>query len=256
MKIKNDMVEKQLSHRSIRSFKDEKIPDGAFQLLMEVAQRTANSNGLQTSSIIRIRDEKVKKEIAESCMQEYIVKLPELLIFIVDQYRNSQIVKEKGYDYENFKGMDNFFSSFTDACITAQNVVNAAEALGLGTVYLGSILNDPERMCQILQLPKLTFPVLGLGLGYPNEEPQLKPRMSMEYRVFENKYKVFDNYLETLKDYDEEMYSYYGHRDTNKRTDTFTNQVVTKLKYTSPQRQEILKTVKKMGFKLFPKDAE
>lgn len=71
----------------------------------------------------------------------------------------------------------------------AQNVVTAAESLGLGTVYLGSILNDSERICEILNLPELTFPVIGLGIGYPNQKPQLKPRMDMRLRVFENSYK-------------------------------------------------------------------
>ena len=111
--------------------------------------------------------------------------------------------------------MDHFFASFTDACLMAQNVVNAAESLDLGTVYLGSILNDPVIMCGLLKLPKLTFPVLGLAIGYPNQEPQIKPKMEMKYRVFENSYEIFDNYLEELKDYDEEMRTYYDLRDTN-----------------------------------------
>lgn len=44
--------------------------------------------------------------------------------------------------------MDNFFSSFTDACLMAQNIVNGAEAMDLGAVYLGSILNDSEKKSQ------------------------------------------------------------------------------------------------------------
>ena len=48
----------------------------------------------------------------------------------------------------------------------AQNVVVAAESLGIGTVYLGSILNDIEKLCELLKLPKYTFPVVGLALGY------------------------------------------------------------------------------------------
>ncbi|MFS8541393.1 MAG: nitroreductase family protein [Tissierellales bacterium] len=144
--------------------------------------------------------------------------------------------------------MDQFFASFTDACITAQNVVNAAESLGLGTVYLGSILNDAEKICEILKLPELTFPVVGLGIGYPNQNPQLKPRMDMKYRVFENEYVSFDNYLDELKDYDEEMRTYYDLRMANRRVDSFTNQVVKRLKNPIPKRQEILKAIRKQGF--------
>ena len=57
----------------------------------------------------------------------------------------------------------------------AQNLVTAAESVVLGTVYLGSILNDSEKICELLKLPELTFPVIGLGIGYPNQNPQLKP---------------------------------------------------------------------------------
>lgn len=250
VKDTNETVKRQLSHRTIREFTDEKIPEDIFETLIEVARRTASSTGMQASSIIRVTDPKIKKEIAEICNQEYVGRAPELLIFIVDQYRNWNIAKEKNCHEESIRDMDRFFSSFTDACITAQNVVNAAESFGLGTVYLGSILNDPERICEVLELPELTFPVIGLGIGYPNQSPQLKPRMDMKFRVFENKYMPITNYVEELKDYDDEMQTYYDLRDANRRVDSFTNQVVTRLKNIIPKRQEILNVVRKQGFDL------
>lgn len=254
MRVTNEMIKRQLDHRTIREFTDEEIPKEVFEQLIEVARRTATANGMQASSIIRVTDREIKKEISEVCKQEYVARASELLIFLVDQYRNSQIAREKGFTGDSNRDMDNFFSSFTDACITAQNIVNAAESLGLGTVYLGSILNDSEKICQILQLPQLTFPVIGLGIGYPNQSPQLKPRMDMKYRVFENKYETFDNYLEELKDYDEEMTTYYDLRDANRRVDCFSDQVVTKYTNANPKRQEILNIVRKMGFDLHLKD--
>ncbi|NLY65954.1 MAG: NADPH-dependent oxidoreductase [Tissierellia bacterium] len=246
----NETVKTQLAHRTIREFTDEKIPEEIFETLMEVARRTATSTGMQASSIIRVTDPEKKKEIAKVCNQEYVARATELLIFIVDQYRNWNIAREKGCYEESIRDMDRFFSAFTDACIMAQNVVNAAESLGLGTMYLGSILNDPERICDILELPELTFPVIGLGIGYPNQSPQLKPRMDMKFRVFENKYMPMTNYVEKLKDYDAEMRTYYDLRDANRRVDSFTNQVVTRLKNVIPKRQEILNVVKKQGFDL------
>lgn len=250
MKAMNETVKTQLAHRTIREFTDEKIPEEIFETLMEVARRTATSTGMQASSIIRVTDSEKKKEIAKVCNQEYVARATELLIFIVDQYRNWNIAREKGCYEESIRDMDRFFSAFTDACIMAQNVVNAAESLGLGTMYLGSILNDPERICDILELPELTFPVIGLGIGYPNQSPQLKPRMDMKFRVFENKYMPMTNYVEKLKDYDAEMRTYYDLRDANRRVDSFTNQVVTRLKNVIPKRQEILNVVKKQGFDL------
>jgi Nitroreductase family. len=132
----------------------------------------------------------------------------------------------------------------------AQNVVNAAESMGLGTVYLGSILNDPKRTVKLLNLPKLTFPALGLGFGYPAQNPQMKPRMDMNFRMFENGYKCFNNYLDLIKDYDEIMKTYYDLREANKRVDSFSNQVVTKLKNVNPVRQKIVNVIVEQGFDL------
>jgi len=215
-----------------------------------VAERTSTSNGMQACSIIRVTDPAIKKELADICKQEYVARMPELWIFIVDQYRNGQIAKEKGCHEDSIDDMDRFFQGFTDACLMAQNVVNAAESIELGTVYLGSILNNPSRTIKALNLPKLTFPALGLGFGYPNQEPQLKPRMDMKLRMFENSYKCFDNYSNEVKEYDEIMQTYYDLRQANQRVDSFSDQVVTKVKNINPIRQRIVKTVAEQGFDL------
>jgi nitroreductase len=167
----NDMINRQLQHRTIREFKDTSIPKEIFEILMETARRTASSNGMQAYSIIRVTDPSLKKAIAEVCSQEYVGRAPELLIFLADQFRNNSIAREKGCTAGNAADMDRFFQGFTDACLAAQNVVNAAESMDLGTVYLGSILNDAEKICGILSLPELTFPVIGLGIGYPAQNP-------------------------------------------------------------------------------------
>lgn len=246
----SEIFQKQLAHRTIREFKDEKIPMEIFKQLMEVARRTATSTGMQACSIIRVTDSEIRKKIAEICKQEYVARAPELLVFIVDQFRNYQIAKEKNCFEESSKDMDHFFSAYTDACITAQNVVNAAESIDLGAVFLGSILNDSEKICEILNLPELTFPVVGLGLGYPKQNPQLKPRMDMSLRVFENSYTSFDNYLDEIKEYDKEIRTYYDLRDANKRVECFSDQVVTGLTKVIPKRQKMINVIQKQGFDL------
>ncbi len=246
----NVMVQRQLGHRTIREFKDMRIPEKVFDTLLAVARRTATSNGMQSYSIIRVTDPSIKKEIANVCNQEYVGRVPELLIFVVDQFRNNRIAKEKGTVTENAADMDRFFQGFTDACLALQNVVNAAESMDLGVVYLGSILNDSAKICEILKLPKLTFPVLGLGIGYPNQNPQLKPRLENRLRVFENSYGVFDNYLEEIKEYDREMTTYYDLRNANRRVDSFSDQVAAKLSNSMPNRQEMLKVIGRQGFRL------
>ena len=118
-----------------------------------------------------------------------------------------------------------FVEGFTDACLMAQNVVNAAESLGMGANYLGNIHNDLQAVVDLLELPQYTFPVVGLTLGWPAQEPQLKPRIPARLRVMENTYQAPASWEEALAEYDQEMTTYYDLRDANRRSDNFFRQV-------------------------------
>ena len=166
-----------LNHRTIREFKSSPMPPQQLSILLDIAKRTATSMGMQSFSIIRIVNPELKAAIAEVCNQEYVARVPELFIFIVDAYRNSRIAREQGVTSDSERDSDRFFQGWMDAAIAAQNMVAAAELGGFGTVYFGSILNNVPKMIELLKLPELTFPVVGLGIGVPNQKPQLKPRM-------------------------------------------------------------------------------
>ena len=144
MTVMNETIRTQLAHERYGSLKTATYPRG-FRTAYGSSKTDSESTGMQACSIIRVTDPDLRKKIAGICKQEYVVRAPELLIFIVDLYRNNQIAEEKGCFTENARDMDRFFASFTDACIMAQNVVTAAESMGLGTVYFGSILNDSRR---------------------------------------------------------------------------------------------------------------
>lgn len=238
-----------LNHRTIREFKSSPMPPQQLSILLDIAKRTATSMGLQSFSIIRIVNPELKAAIAEVCNQEYVARVPELFIFIVDAYRNSRIVREQGITSDIERDSDRFFQGWTDAAIAAQNMVAAAELGGFGTVFFGSILNNVPKMIELLKLPELTFPVVGVGIGVPNQKPQLKPRMPREANVFDDSYTVFDSYLELLEDYDEEMEQYYDMRDTNRRVDSFTKQVAGKKAV--PLRQKLIQQAEAQGFKFY-----
>ena len=238
-----------LNHRTIREFKSSPMPPQQLSILLDIAKRTATSMGLQSFSIIRIVNPELKAAIAEVCNQEYVARVPELFIFIVDAYRNSRIAREQGITSDIERDSDRFFQGWTDAAIAAQNMVAAAELGGFGTVFFGSILNNVPKMIELLKLPELTFPVVGVGIGVPNQKPQLKPRMPREANVFDDSYTVFDSYLELLEDYDEEMEQYYDMRDTNRRVDSFTKQVVGKKAV--PLRQKLIQQAEAQGFKFY-----
>lgn len=146
--------------------------------------------------------------------------------------------------------MDQFFQGVADCYLGAQNMVNAIESLGLGSLYLGSILNDSKRMIEILDLPELTFPILGLAFGYPNDNPQLKPRIDLSVKVGENGYPHQDDYLKALADFDQAMTHYYDTREKNQRSDSYTNQILTRANLINVKRSNMMKVVESQGFLL------
>lgn len=237
------------NRKTIREFTNEKIDKETLDEIFSALMHSATSNGLQQASIIRVTDQDKKDALAEICKQEYVSRMPELLIFIVDNYRNYRLIKDNNVDFDAESNVDIFFQGFTDAVILAQSAVSLIESSSLGAVYLGSILNNPREVIKVLDLPELTFPVVGLGFGYPNQEPQIKPKIPMELRVFENSYKIFDNYKKTFEDYDREMQTYYDLRDANRRVDSFTNQVIKKYKNPLELRNEIIKIAEENGYK-------
>ncbi|MDR0596100.1 MAG: NADPH-dependent oxidoreductase [Clostridiales Family XIII bacterium] len=250
MKAISETIGRQLAHRSVREFTDRAVPEEVLGALFEVMNRTATSTGLQSYSVIRVTDAGQRRRVAEVCGQEYVARATELFIFVADAYRNGAIARAKGYDGEEIRDMDRFFQGFTDAALAAQNLTNAVESLGMGAVYFGSILNDSRAIIEILGLPKHTFPVVGVGFGYPAQEPQLKPRMPISVKVFENRYELPEDFEETVAAYDEEMRGYYDTRANGRRSDSFSDQLVARLENTIDNRAKMLRVVREQGFEL------
>lgn len=246
----NDTIKNQLDHRTIREFKDEKIDKETLDKLFDVVNMSASSNGMQNMSVIRVTDQKIKDKLADNGGQEYMRRAPELWIFVADLKRNYEIARELGVENDNMISFDKFIQAFTDAIIAAQNLTVAVESLGLGANYFGNIHNDTARVIDLLKLPKYTYPAVGVGFGVPNQDPQIKPRMDIKTKTFENSYEVYDSYLDEIGDYDKEMTSYYDLRENGKRSDSFSSQVEKKQGRSIANRNKMFKTLKDQGFVL------
>lgn len=245
--IHNYTIDKQTNHRSIRKFKNQTLTNEQLQTLYEVFRQTPTSMFMQNASLMHITDEKKKKKIQELCGQNYVGANGDLFIFIVDLYRNQQIRKQLGKDDGRVHTTDIFFQAMEDTLLAFQNVANAVESMDLGYVPLGTINDHPLKMLKELDLPKLTFPVLGMQVGVPDQEPQLKPRLPLEFTTFENKYpKDFD--VKKLKDYDQIVTTYYDLRDANRRIDSFTKQITgAKLDNHKTDRDQLLAELHHQG---------
>ncbi len=217
-------------HRTIRAFKDKAIDETTMQNIFDAAMRTPTALGLQQVSIIRVKDKNKNTLISEICNQKYVAEAPELLIFVADSFRNYKIAESTGEEITKNSFANEFLFALYDALLMAQNVNNLVESLDMGGVMLGSILNNTNKLIEILELPKLTFPVLGFAFGYPDQEPALKPRMESNLRVFEDTYKIQDDYKKCIKEHDKAMNAYYDLRDTTKTLDTFSKQASNNMK--------------------------
>lgn len=241
--IHNSTIDAQLNHRSIRKFKPETLTNEQLETLYHVFQHTSTSMFMQNASLLHITDEKKKKQLQEACNQKYVGAEGDLFIFIVDLYRNQQIRKQLGTDDGRVHTTDIFFQAMEDTVLAFQNVANAVESMGLGYVPLGTINDHPKRLLEILDLPKLTFAVLGMQVGVPGQEPQLKPRLPIAFTCFENEYKKdFD--VKDLAEYDQVVTTYYDLRDANRRIDSFTKQITgAKLNNHDTDRDEVVEVL-------------
>ena len=221
----NETIASQLAHRTIRAYKEQPLTEAEIETLMEVARHTATASYLQGYTVLHITDPQVREKIYAASGQPYVGGTKgDMFIFVVDLYSNSRIRAEQGVSSEALSSMNLFLTGAEDALLAAQNVVVAAESMGLGTVYLGSILADPRLVVDALELPELTFPILGLLVGHSDQEPGQKPRLPLSILTAENTYPRVESYTEALADYDREVTEYYDLR-SGSRLESFTHLV-------------------------------
>lgn len=218
----NDTIATQLNHRTVRQFTDQPLDKETLTTLYEVARRTATSQYLQQFSLIHVTDLAKKRRFASICRQPAIAANGDLFIFVADLRRNQQIRRQNGADDGRLHTMDLYLQGMADATLALQNMYVAAESLGLGGVILGSIRNDLKTVTEILDLPAMVIPVLGLRLGVPAEDHEQKPRLPQKLLVMENTYNdVLDE--QAYQEFDQTLATYYAERNANARQENFTS---------------------------------
>ncbi|VVT48393.1 Oxygen-insensitive NADPH nitroreductase (EC [Kosakonia radicincitans] len=207
------------AHRSIRHFTDQPVTQEQREAIIASAQATSSSSFLQCSSIIRITDRAMREQLVTlTGGQQHVAQAAEFWVFCADFHRNFEI------SLEAKPGLaEQLLLGVVDTALMAQNAFTAAESLGLGGVYIGGIRNNIEAVGELLQVPKHVLPLFGLCLGWPADDPGLKPRMPASLLVHENHYQPLDR--DVLAQYDEEIANYYLTRGSNTRRDTWSDHI-------------------------------
>lgn len=187
----NDTLRQIKNRKSMRVFEEKEIADEIKNEIINAAFEAPTAGAMMLYSIIDITDEELKKKLSVTCdNQPFIAKAPMVLIFLADYQRWYDSFCYEDCDPRK-PGEGDILLACADAIIAAQNTVVAAESLGVGSCYIGDIIENYETVRELLELPDYVLPAAMVVYGYPVEaqKNRKKPvRFEKEYIVSENKY--------------------------------------------------------------------
>ena len=200
----NPTLEVLNSHVSIRRFNGLPVSSEDLEQVLGAAQRGATAGNIQLYSILVIRSSGTLKRLAETCdNQPFIAQASVALLFVADcakwhahmEYRG---IPESHPAYEP-PGIADLALALQDTVIAAQNAVIAAESLGLGTCYVGDIVESYELHRELFRLPRHVLPVTLVLLGHYNGRSSPGERFSPQHVVFDEVYpELSPSFLEAM----------------------------------------------------------
>lgn len=210
-----DVINLLKNHRSIRKFTDEPVEDELVESIVAAGLSAATSSNLQGTTVIRVRNPDTRSAIATLAGgQGYVETAGAFFVWCADLHRSAVACEMAGGEFSG--GVtEHFIIAAVDCAIAAQSTVVAAESVGLGICYIGGIRNDPAQVTELLDLPEQVVPLFGLCIGWPDQDPDLKPRLPLSVTLKEETY---DRSTERdgIEAYDAQMREYYLQRTGGK----------------------------------------
>jgi FMN reductase (NADPH)/FMN reductase [NAD(P)H] len=205
MKIEmNPTLNLLLNRKSVRAYAKREIESEVKAAILEATLRAPTAGNLMLYSIVEVTEQSTKETLARSCDdQPFIARAPWVLLFLADYQRwydyflasgVEALCRERGLSMRKPAEGD-LFLACCDALIAAQTAVIAAESLGVGSCYIGDVMEHYEIHRELFHLPRYVFPIALLCLGYPTEQQReraLTSRFDREYIVFEDRYQKLD----------------------------------------------------------------
>jgi nitroreductase len=187
--------------RTIRAYDPKPLTQEEINTIIHGAMRAPTAGNMMFYSIIQITDQNKKDKLAITCdNQPHIGKAPLVLIFVADMQRwwdyfkickTKELCNKLQEEFETPKESD-LLLACSDALIAAQNAVITAEAMGIGSCYIGDVVENIEIHRKMLNLPRWVFPIIMVCFGYPKgkkENLPLTPRFPQKFIHFKNEYK-------------------------------------------------------------------
>lgn len=187
----NETVKELMERKSVRVYEDKQIEREKKAVIMDAALQAPTAGNMTLYSIIDVTDPELKKTLSVTCdNQPFIAQAPMVLVFVAD-YQKWYDLFCKYEDTVRAPGMGDFMLAADDALIAAQNAVVAAQSMGIGSCYIGDILEQYETHRELFSLPRYAVPAAMVVFGYPvqQQKDRVKPkRLRPEAVVFENTY--------------------------------------------------------------------
>lgn len=239
------------TRKSIRKYSEREVSKELLNSLLEEAERTPTMGNLQLYSVVVTRSKEMKEKLAPAHFnQPMITGAPVVLTFLAD-FRRTSLWAENRKAVPGYDNFLSFINATTDALLYCQTFCNLAEEAGLGTCFIGTTVYMPQMIIDTLKLPKLTFPVATITLGWPDEDPAQSDRLPVDSIVHE----------ETYHDYTPEsidkFYAYKESLPENKHFVEINNketlaQIFTDIRYTKNDNEAmsegLIKALKNQGF--------
>jgi nitroreductase len=175
-------------HRSQRYFQPRAIAPDLLKLLCACALSAPSKSDLQQCDIVLVSDRAIRQGIVATIPDmPWIMDAPVFVVFVGNGARLPEIAKLRDKPFPK-DHLDQFFNAAVDAAIVMTTFIRAAEAVGLGCCPVSAIRDRPQVVSDLLHLPQRVVPVAGLCVGWPVQEGEISPRLSLATTVVENAY--------------------------------------------------------------------
>ena len=235
----NEILQALSARKSVRVYTDEPVTEAERDAILQAAFQAPTAGNQQLYTILNITDPALKARLADLCdHQPFIAKAPLVLVFLADCRRWLRAYKAAGIEDVRTPGVGDLLLAMADTCIAAQNAVVAAESLGIGSCYIGDIMENCEEHRKLLQLPEYVFPVVMLVFGWPTmqQKQRQKPaRCDRKHIIHENTYRSMDG---------EELREMFAHEHKNRTYEEWCS-AFCKRKYNSDFSKEMSRSVAK-----------
>ena len=204
----NHVLDSLLAHRSIRRFSAEPVAEEDLRRAVAAGQQAATSSNLQGYCAIRVRDPRRLERLVElTGGQKKVAECGAFLVICGDTRRHRLLAERVGSSHVS--NLETFMLATIDASLFAQNLVVSLESMGYGTCYIGGLRNDLAGLHKLLGTPEGVWPVFGLCIGRPDQDPEHRPRLKADAVLFEESYPTDQEMLASIEEYDERMAAWY-----------------------------------------------